>query len=225
MPSEIARDQLQELTSRGAQLVEVLPAEEYEWAHLPGAVNVPLAKMGSGPVLLDRSRPVIVYCHDTLCDLSPRAAWRLEATGFGQVYDYSAGKTDWLSADLPFEGTAELTGRFLRRDVVAVRETAHAGRVREQVAAQGFGPAVVVNEAGVVMGAAYRDDLAAAADETPAAQVMRFGSSTVRPSEEAAALAHRMGHADLSRIIVTRADGTLIGLFFASDAPEQPNSR
>jgi rhodanese-related sulfurtransferase len=219
MPGEITRDELRELTSRGAQLVEVLPAEEYEWAHLPGAVNLPLAEMGSGPVPLDRSRPVIVYCHDTLCDLSPRAAWRLEAAGFSPVHDYTVGKSDWLAADLPFEGTAELAGRFLRRDVVAVGETTPVGRVREQVAAQGFGPAVVVNEAGVVMGAAHRDDLAAAADDTPTARVMRFGASTVRPSEDAAALAHRMGHADLSRIIVTRPDGTLIGLFFASDAP------
>jgi rhodanese-related sulfurtransferase/CBS domain-containing protein len=220
MPSEVTRDQLQELTSRGAQLVEVLPAEEYEWAHLPEAVNVPLAEMGSGPVPLDKSRPVIVYCHDTLCDLSPRAAWRLEAAEFTPVYDYTVGKTDWLAADLPFEGKAELAGRFLRRDVVAVRETTPVGNVRQQVAAQGFGPAVIVNEAGVVMGAAYRDDLAAAADDTPTARVMRIGASTVRPSEEAAALAHRMRHADLSRIIVTRPDGTLIGLFFASDAPE-----
>ena len=35
MPTGIGRDELRELTSRGAQLVEVLPAEDYEWAHLP----------------------------------------------------------------------------------------------------------------------------------------------------------------------------------------------
>jgi rhodanese-related sulfurtransferase/CBS domain-containing protein len=221
MPSGVTRDQVQELTGRGAQLVEVLPAEEYQWGHLPGAVNVPLKQLGEGPVPLDRSRPVIVYCNDTLCDLSPRAACRLEATGFGPVYDYTAGKTDWLAADLPYEGTAELASRFVRRDVVSTGETTPAGQVREQVAAQGFGPAVVVNAAGVVMGAAYRDSLAAAADGTPVGQVMRFGVGTVRPSEDAAALAHRMGHADLSRIIVTRSDGTLVGLFFTSDAPAE----
>jgi hypothetical protein len=46
---------------------------------------------------------------------------------------------------------------------------------------------------------------------------MRPGVSTVRPSEDAAALAHRMGHAQATRVVVTRADGTLIGLFFAAD--------
>src|SRR5262249_13063891 len=49
--------------------------------------------------------------------MSPRAAWRLEAAGFGPVYDYVAGKADWLAADLPFDGTARLAGMFTRRDV------------------------------------------------------------------------------------------------------------
>jgi hypothetical protein len=41
----------------------------------------------------------------------------------------------------------------------------------------------------------------------------------VRPSEDAAALAHRMGGKGVSRVVVTRPDGTLIGLFFAADLP------
>jgi hypothetical protein len=45
---------------------------------------------------------------------------------------------------------------------------------------------------------------------------MRFGVSTVRPSEDAAALAHRMGHCGVARVVVTRSGGTLIGLFFAA---------
>lgn len=48
---------------------------------------------------------------------------------------------------------------------------------------------------------------------------MRFGVSTVRPSEDAAALAHRMGDRGVTRVVVTRSDGTLVGLFFAADLP------
>jgi hypothetical protein len=33
--------------------------------------------------------------------MSPRAAWRLEALGYDSVYDYAAGKADWLAAGLP----------------------------------------------------------------------------------------------------------------------------
>lgn len=46
--------------------MEVLPAEEYEWAHLPGTVNLPLQELDGRLGELDWSRPVIVYCHDTL---------------------------------------------------------------------------------------------------------------------------------------------------------------
>jgi rhodanese-related sulfurtransferase len=64
MPTVIGLDELRTLTSQGAQLVEVLPAKDYEWAHLPGAVNHPLKELDAGTGQLDRSRPVIVYCHD-----------------------------------------------------------------------------------------------------------------------------------------------------------------
>jgi rhodanese-related sulfurtransferase len=66
MPTVIGRDELRTLTGQGAQLVEVLPAEDYDWAHLPGAVNLPLEELDGRTWLLDRSRPVIVYCHDSL---------------------------------------------------------------------------------------------------------------------------------------------------------------
>jgi rhodanese-related sulfurtransferase len=61
MPTGIERDELQALTGRGAQLVEVLRAAEYDWAHLPG---LPLKELYARAGQLDRSRPVIVYCHD-----------------------------------------------------------------------------------------------------------------------------------------------------------------
>jgi rhodanese-related sulfurtransferase len=65
MPKDIDRDEAQRLIARGAQLVEVLPAEEYGQAHLPGAVNIPLKKLNKQTVRqLDPSRPVVVYCND-----------------------------------------------------------------------------------------------------------------------------------------------------------------
>ncbi|HEV3474075.1 MAG TPA: rhodanese-like domain-containing protein [Actinomycetota bacterium] len=65
MPRDIGRDEVQQLAREGAQLVEVLPREEYEEEHLPGAVNIPLREIDEeAPKRLDRSRPVIVYCWD-----------------------------------------------------------------------------------------------------------------------------------------------------------------
>jgi rhodanese-related sulfurtransferase len=49
------------------QIVEVLPHEEHAWAHLPGATNIPLKELDSdGSSVLDRRRPVVVYCNDFL---------------------------------------------------------------------------------------------------------------------------------------------------------------
>ena len=67
MPISIDRDHLRRLRDGAAQLVEVLPAEEYAEEHLPGAVNVPLKRLDSRTVrALDPSRPVVVYCWDSL---------------------------------------------------------------------------------------------------------------------------------------------------------------
>jgi rhodanese-related sulfurtransferase len=65
VPEAIDRDRVQELVRAGAQLVEVLPDEEYGDEHLPGAVNIPLKELNAESAgQLDRSRPVIVYCYD-----------------------------------------------------------------------------------------------------------------------------------------------------------------
>ena len=65
MPTPIDRNQVQRLLAEGAQLVEVLPAAEYEGEHLPGAINIPLKTLDAETVrALDREQPVIVYCYD-----------------------------------------------------------------------------------------------------------------------------------------------------------------
>jgi hypothetical protein len=64
------------------------------------------------------------------------------------VYDYAAGKVDWLAADLPFDGTARLAGRLTRRGVAAVDERTPASEALRLLDAQGFGPVLVLNQAG-----------------------------------------------------------------------------
>jgi rhodanese-related sulfurtransferase len=63
---EISRQQVQELMKQGAQVVDVLPAEEFRDDHLPGAINLPLRKIETeAKRALDPSRPVVVYCWDS----------------------------------------------------------------------------------------------------------------------------------------------------------------
>ena len=67
MPGEVNRPtEVQALVDAGAQLVEVLPREEYEEMHLPGAMGIPLRRIDAeAPKTLDPSRPVVVYCWDS----------------------------------------------------------------------------------------------------------------------------------------------------------------
>jgi len=64
MPGHVERDAIEEMVEHGAQLVEVLPPEEYAEDHLPGAVSHPLRQLDDEAGDIDRSRPVIVYCWD-----------------------------------------------------------------------------------------------------------------------------------------------------------------
>jgi rhodanese-related sulfurtransferase len=67
VPAVVLYDELRGLLDRGAQLVEVLPREEYRELHLPRAINIPLKELDRRTTSpLDRSRPVVAYCWDAL---------------------------------------------------------------------------------------------------------------------------------------------------------------
>lgn len=66
MPKVIDRDEVQKLIQEGAQVVDVLPKQEYEEQHLPGALSIPLKEIDARALKeLDRESPVITYCWDT----------------------------------------------------------------------------------------------------------------------------------------------------------------
>lgn len=212
MPQSVDREDVRQLVEdRDAIVAEVLPRAEYEWAHLEGAIHLPLRGWDIDEVQqrLDRDRPVVVYCNDTECDMSPRAAWRLEGLGF-DAHDYVAGKQDWLAYGLPHEGYATLAGDHLTTDVPTCSIDDHIGDVRDRLHDSRFGMVVVLNAEGVVLG--RLDTQAADADDTTVDTLMREGPTTVRPSEDLHALTERMQGADVDAVLVTRSDGTLLGL-------------
>ena len=62
---EIDRDELKSRLRDGSlRLVDVLPADSYETAHIPGAISLPLATLErrAAEVLPDRSQEIAVYC-------------------------------------------------------------------------------------------------------------------------------------------------------------------
>jgi rhodanese-related sulfurtransferase len=65
MSRVIGRAELRYMLAESAQLVEVLPREEYDAEHISGAMCIPLKEIARSALdRLDRNRPVIVYCED-----------------------------------------------------------------------------------------------------------------------------------------------------------------
>ncbi|MFL5908866.1 MAG: rhodanese-like domain-containing protein [Solirubrobacterales bacterium] len=220
MREKIDYPRLRELLDEGAQLVEVLPAEEYEEEHLPGAISIPLKQLDADTTAkLDKSKPVIVYCWDYLCDMSPRAAARLDSLGFERVYDYGASKVDYLARGLPREGEKadeRRAGDVLRDDVVRCGLADPVDEVRERIEASPYGFALLVSEDQVVLGRVRRSALDETREAT-AEQVMEAGPSTIRASEEPDALRERLEDRDLNAAVVTTPDGVLLGIVRRAD--------
>jgi rhodanese-related sulfurtransferase len=65
MPKSAYREDVRRLIEEGAQVVEVLPPEEYGAYHIKGAINLPLEQLNAQSAAhLDRQRPIVVYCND-----------------------------------------------------------------------------------------------------------------------------------------------------------------
>jgi rhodanese-related sulfurtransferase len=87
-------------------LVEALPPMQYQAAHLPGAVNIPIDQVETlTPTLLpDKDAAIAVYCSNRACGTAHRVALRLVQLGYTQVAHYQGGKQEWIMAGLPLEG-------------------------------------------------------------------------------------------------------------------------
>ena len=157
--------------------------------------------------------------------MSPRAASRLEALDLPHVYDYAAGKADWGSYGLPLEGSADSSTRVSA--VVATDvPTCRLDELVPDISARlpdGWNICVVTNDDKVVLGLLGRSALRATQQAT-AENEMMTGPSTIRPSARLDAVSKRMHHENLTRIIVSRSDGTLVGVVRAEDiAPTELN--
>ncbi len=152
--------------------------------------------------------------------MSPRAAWRLESLGFGEVYDYVAGKLDWMAAGLPTEGTnagRARAGDVARKDVPTCGLKEELGAVRDRVRGQGWAAVVVVNDERVVLGLLRSKELDGDPDLL-IEQAMRPGPSTFRPYVALEEMARFMVDHKLESSPVTTSDGRLVGLLLQCDA-------
>ncbi len=150
--------------------------------------------------------------------MSPRAAWRLESIGFASVYDYVAGKADWGSFGLPLEGRADTdtrVARLARADAPTCRLDELVAEVAKRVA-DDWQICVVTNDENIVLGLLGRRTLRSG-ENARVEDAMTAGPSTIRPSARLDTIAKRMREQNLTRIIVSRSDGDLIGVLRRED--------
>jgi len=86
-------------------VLDVRPSDEYALAHLPSALNIPLAELERRLAELPRGQEIVAYCRGPYCVLSFEAVAALRAWGF-RVRRLQDGLPEWRAAGLPLEGGA-----------------------------------------------------------------------------------------------------------------------
>ena len=103
-PQDIQPKQLHTWLESGqpVQLLDVREDHEYERCRIPGATLIPLGKLGARLDDLDRTLPVVAYCH--YGGRSAKAARLLANAGFAQVHNLAGGIEAWaqqIDASVP----------------------------------------------------------------------------------------------------------------------------
>jgi len=94
---------LQRLQNEEVIVVDVRPPEEYQKAHIPGAISIPLSELKNKLSDLPQDRQIVAYCRGPYCVLSVEAMIILRNAGF-QALRLKEGLPEWKVAGLPVEG-------------------------------------------------------------------------------------------------------------------------
>jgi ArsR family transcriptional regulator len=103
----VSRDELRERSKNGlVTVLDVRPTEEYEFGHIPGAINMPLEDIEKCIEDIPIGQEVIAYCRGPYCVLAFEAVAKLRERGFG-ARRLEDGYPEWKAAGLPVEHDRE----------------------------------------------------------------------------------------------------------------------
>jgi rhodanese-related sulfurtransferase len=91
------------------QVIDVRFPDDYAEAHVPGAINLPMAKWDNRRFLaehLDRDATLYVYCYSPTCHLAAQAAAKLVRAGY-RVVEVEGGWEDWVAHGYPTETVSQ----------------------------------------------------------------------------------------------------------------------
>ncbi|MDF9763413.1 DNA-binding transcriptional ArsR family regulator/rhodanese-related sulfurtransferase [Peribacillus simplex] len=91
----VSLSELKDRMDKGeAILLDVRPLEEYEEAHIPGAVSMPIEELSEKLSTLPTNYDVIAYCRGCYCLMSVEALELLRSKGFN-AFRLEEGVHDW----------------------------------------------------------------------------------------------------------------------------------
>jgi DNA-binding transcriptional ArsR family regulator len=91
-----------ELRQRLAEGEVVRPVEEYQAAHLPGALSMPVTDLAARLSELPRGKEIVAYCRGPYCVFADEAVALLQTHGY-QARRLEEGLPDWRALGLPVE--------------------------------------------------------------------------------------------------------------------------
>jgi ArsR family transcriptional regulator len=99
----ISRAELRQRVKKGlVTILDVRPEAEFKQGHLPGAVNVPLSKLGLRLRGLNKKTEIVAYCRGAYCVLSFEAVAQLRALRFN-ARRLEDGYPEWRASGMPVE--------------------------------------------------------------------------------------------------------------------------
>ena len=88
------------LRDKSVLLLDVRPEDEFAQGHLPGALNIPLSRLGKSLSKLPKRAEIVAYCRGPYCVLSFEAVAALRAKGYN-ARRLEDGFPEWKAAGLP----------------------------------------------------------------------------------------------------------------------------
>ncbi len=90
----VAKNYIDSADTGSYQLVDVRQPDEYMKQHLPGALLIPLKELIADKAVLDKEKPILVYCKKGVRSLA--ASQWLISQGFKDVQNIEGGIDEWM---------------------------------------------------------------------------------------------------------------------------------
>jgi rhodanese-related sulfurtransferase len=94
-------------------VVDVRPVEEYQAAHVAGAVSIPLEELDQRLRELPRNREIVAYCRGPYCAFAPEAVRTLREHGYVARH-LAEGLPEWSAAGYAVESSPNGAARSKR---------------------------------------------------------------------------------------------------------------